>query len=345
MSSERLKRGFFGEVSLVSFDASPRPDIELPDVAVRSASSAADPTGGSVAPNPRPSFASNSGITSPDRHVTPIAVSTGYLFYLASAGLIATAIIGIFFGAGLSSLASFQSGAISSSGAETPAPAPQSMTFDLSPAADHNDRSLKDRPGSVVIATRAAPPAGSDPSLAAKLSLSSMKDETAPRDDDREPQVPAAMPVDVEALGGVRSDALSHRDAKGEGQMEMEAGSGPAQSVAASVPLPGPAGAASLAPTHSHLSTAEISELLTQGDAHLQIGDVTSARLFYERAADAGDGRGAMRLGATFDPTFLQRAGLRNMRGDVAEAQFWYGRALDLDSARDTLQPESIGTK
>jgi hypothetical protein len=82
-----------------------------------------------------------------------------------------------------------------------------------------------------------------------------------------------------------------------------------------------------------------------QGDARLQIGDVTSARLFYERAADAGDGRGAMRLGATFDPTFLQRAGLRNVRGDVAEAQFWYGRALDLDSARDTPQPDNIETK
>jgi len=33
------------------------------------------------------------------------------------------------------------------------------------------------------------------------------------------------------------------------------------------------------------------------------------------------------------------------MRGDVAEAQLWYGRALDLDSARDARQPDSIGTK
>jgi len=135
--------------------------------------------------------------------------------------------------------------------------------------------------------------------------------------------------VDVEPPRGMRSAALSHHDVKGQGQLAKEAGSGPAQSVAASVPLPGPAGAASLASTHSHLAAAEISELLTQGDARLQIGDVTSARLFYERAADARDGRGAMRLGATFDPTFLQRAGLRNMRGDPAEAQFWYSRALD----------------
>jgi hypothetical protein len=329
LSSERLNRGFFGQVSLVSFDGSPPRDMGVPDVAVRGASGAADPIGGSVAPNPRPDFASDFGVTPPDRDVTPIAVSTGSLFYLASAGLIATAIIGIFFGAGFFSLASFQSGAISNSGVENPVPAPQSVTFDLSRAPDSNDGSSKDRPGPVVIATGAVPSASSDPSSVAMLSPSSVKDETAPRDDDRAPQNPAAMPVDVEAPGGVRSDTLSHRDAKGEGQLEKEAGSGPAQSVAASVPLPGAAGAASLTPPHSHLSAAEISELLTQGDARLQIGDVTSARLFYERAADAGDGRGAMRLGATFDPTFLQRAGLRNMRGDPAEAQFWYSRALD----------------
>jgi hypothetical protein len=335
LSSERLNRGFFGQVSLVSFDGSPPRDIGVPDVAVRGGSGAADPTGGSVAPNRRPGFASDFGITPPDRDVTPIAVSAGYLSYLASAGLIATAIIGIFFGAGFFSLASFQSGAIYSSGAENPVPAPQPVTVDLSPSRDSDDESPKDRPGPVVTTTGVVPSTGSDPSSVAILSSPSAKDETAPRDDKGAPQNLVAMPVDVEALGGARSDTLSHREVKGEGQLEKESGSGPAQSVAASLPLPGPAaGAVSLKPPHFHLSAAEISELLTQGDARLQIGDVTSARLFYERAADAGDGRGAMRLGATFDPAFLQRAGLRNIRGDAVEAQFWYSRALDPDSAR-----------
>jgi cytochrome c553 len=107
----------------------------------------------------------------------------------------------------------------------------------------------------------------------------------------------------------------------------------PAQSAAA--PEPAPSSLAAPTPTSpsSRLSAAKISELLGHGDADLKRGDVASARLFYERAAVAGDARAALRLGATFDPTFLGRAGLRNVRGDSVEARLWYGRALNLGAA------------
>lgn len=86
-------------------------------------------------------------------------------------------------------------------------------------------------------------------------------------------------------------------------------------------------------PAGPHLSTTDIAGLVTRGDAFLTAGDITSARLFYERAADAGDGAAALRLGATFDPDFLGRVGVRGNPGDPAKAASWYRRARDLGDA------------
>jgi TPR repeat protein len=77
----------------------------------------------------------------------------------------------------------------------------------------------------------------------------------------------------------------------------------------------------------------DFATLVARGDAFLSAGDIASARLFYERAADAGDGPAALRLGATFDPGFLSRAGVRGAPGDPTRAASWYRRALDLGEA------------
>ncbi len=73
---------------------------------------------------------------------------------------------------------------------------------------------------------------------------------------------------------------------------------------------------------------------MARGDAFLAAGDIASARLFFERAANAGDGRAAMRMAVTFDAAFLGRAGLRGLRGDPDQAVFWYRRARDLGEAK-----------
>jgi TPR repeat protein len=70
-----------------------------------------------------------------------------------------------------------------------------------------------------------------------------------------------------------------------------------------------------------------------RGNALLASVDVVSARLYFEQAANAGDGRAAMLMGATYDPAFLDRAGARGMRGDTAYAATWYRRARDLGKA------------
>jgi len=80
--------------------------------------------------------------------------------------------------------------------------------------------------------------------------------------------------------------------------------------------------------------------LVSRGDNFLSAGDIVSARLFYERAADGGDGGAALRLGATFDPAFLSRTGGRGNLDDPAQASFWYRRAAGLGkrAAQEYLQ-------
>jgi TPR repeat protein len=84
---------------------------------------------------------------------------------------------------------------------------------------------------------------------------------------------------------------------------------------------PGPAG--------PRLSAIEVDALLARGDAFERTGDITSARLYYERAADAGSGVAALRMGATFEPLVSHRAGI-GAAPDPAQALFWYRRARDL---------------
>jgi hypothetical protein len=124
----------------------------------------------------------------------------------------------------------------------------------------------------------------------------------------------------------------------------------------ASVPTPAapPAAATPQAPSppvqsppvqsraRQHLSAADIAALVTRGDAFLSAGDIASARLFYERAADAGDGAAALRLGATFDPNFLGRVGVRGDPGDPARAASWYRRARDLGDAAAAERLKSL---
>jgi hypothetical protein len=80
-------------------------------------------------------------------------------------------------------------------------------------------------------------------------------------------------------------------------------------------------------------SSAEISALLAQGDDAFRGGDVTSARLYYLRAFAVGEGRGALGIGATYDPLFLRRFHLWTDRAEPTEARAWYLRARNLGSS------------
>jgi hypothetical protein len=116
----------------------------------------------------------------------------------------------------------------------------------------------------------------------------------------------------------------------------------------AALPVPKPPVVTSTAitpPSKPHASPAEAAVLLSRGDAQFALGDLASARLFYERAADGGNGEAALRLGETYDPNFLQRAKLLVVKGDPAAAVFWYRRARELGAAEAEILLKYMQTK
>ena len=84
--------------------------------------------------------------------------------------------------------------------------------------------------------------------------------------------------------------------------------------------------------------------LLERADRLFGTGDVASARLFYERAADGGNSQAALRLGETYDPAFLERAQLR-VPGDRGLAVFWYRRARELGADEAEILLKGMQTR
>lgn len=69
-------------------------------------------------------------------------------------------------------------------------------------------------------------------------------------------------------------------------------------------------------------------------------GEVTAARVMFQRAAEAGEAAGAFALAETYDPLALGELRLRErITPDIALARTWYERARDLGSleARDRI--------
>ena len=86
------------------------------------------------------------------------------------------------------------------------------------------------------------------------------------------------------------------------------------------------------------LTSGEVKTLIARGDLMLGSGDLTSARLFYERAANAPDAQAALRLGESYDPAFLASAHLKRASGNASLAAQWYQRAAELGAPEaDTL--------
>jgi hypothetical protein len=70
----------------------------------------------------------------------------------------------------------------------------------------------------------------------------------------------------------------------------------------------------------------------------LQRDDVLSARLYFERAAAAGSGQGAIGAGKTYDPIFLATINAPELKSDVARASEWYRVASAATADREADQ-------
>jgi hypothetical protein len=108
------------------------------------------------------------------------------------------------------------------------------------------------------------------------------------------------------------------------------------------VPLPPPAAKLERGPLPQELTPearARAEKLVANGERHFEQGNVGAARMFFQRAAEAGLAAGAIKMAATFDPTELARLDVVGVAPDRAEARRWYERARELGApeAEDRL--------
>jgi hypothetical protein len=278
----------------------PTVDTELPSRRTRRATHPSNnQPGGPVAIGRKQPFLTSDIVASASEgslHQKNSASSVGLVLYLVSVGILAALIVSVFFGSGFLLLVSpaIRTMNASSIGAGPEGPFPADRLFSTS-------ESYR-RPAIAAL------PSSTDMGAASQSAAT----------------LPSLIEAPIAGTGvspaRVQTDALTAMT--------------PSSSVApASATVPSTLAATVHAPPASILSASEIVELLEHGDSLLRTGDIASARLFYERAAAAGEGRAALRLGATYDPAFLNRAGLGNMQADPVQARSWYSRALELGDA------------
>jgi hypothetical protein len=101
------------------------------------------------------------------------------------------------------------------------------------------------------------------------------------------------------------------------------------------------------------LDRQEVADLTRRGEKFIVIGDLASARLVLQRAAEAGDPRAALMLAATYDPIVLEKVGIqgfapdlvRGFEPDIALARSWYARAKEFGSTEAVRRLQNLSSR
>jgi hypothetical protein len=106
-------------------------------------------------------------------------------------------------------------------------------------------------------------------------------------------------------------------------------------------PDPATAPPSAFKPTRT-LDPENIALLVNEAQKHIATGDVVTARMIFQRAAEAGDANAALALAATYDPTVLAKLGVMGMGADVEKARAWYRMAESFGSAEAKQRLRSL---
>jgi hypothetical protein len=90
------------------------------------------------------------------------------------------------------------------------------------------------------------------------------------------------------------------------------------------------------------LDAEEIATLYRRSEELVAQGDIAGARLLLTRAAEAGDARSALALGATYDPAVLGKLGVLGVKPNPEKARAWYAKAADFGSGEATRRLEVL---
>jgi len=164
-----------------------------------------------------------------------------------------------------------------------------------------------------------------------------------------------AQPEPMAVRGLVPVEKSADRPADASAAEPKGASEPPSAALAApSDPAPGPVGASAApessrppppvvaAPKKPVMSASEIALLVERGRMLFDAGDLAAARLFFRRAANAGDAAAAVAMGATYDPDVLSKRFIRGIEADAQEARAWYERARELGSPEGPRRIEML---
>jgi hypothetical protein len=148
------------------------------------------------------------------------------------------------------------------------------------------------------------------------------------------PTKPPAAPVATAALADAAPDAALAKLA-----VALKSGSSTAPAGGAGLTRSLTFVAANTAPVAPPPASEAARRLCAQGLVALAAGDITGARLYLVRAADAGDARALMALGTSYDPATLARMGALGIKGDAGKARDYYAKALaaGMGAARERM--------
>jgi hypothetical protein len=74
-------------------------------------------------------------------------------------------------------------------------------------------------------------------------------------------------------------------------------------------------------------TVTQADQLIESGQTYLSHGDISSARLYFERAAELGDVRALIGLARTYDPVIFEQLGVLGMKPDAEKAMQYYLKA------------------
>lgn len=118
----------------------------------------------------------------------------------------------------------------------------------------------------------------------------------------------------------------------------------PAVAAAPPVAAPAPVSAAPQSESVRNLDPREVAALVRRGQDLLSGGDVQSARLLLQRAAEARDARAALLYGKTYDPAVLRQIGASGPLADVAQARLWYQKAREWGEPEAQRQLDALAS-
>jgi hypothetical protein len=113
----------------------------------------------------------------------------------------------------------------------------------------------------------------------------------------------------------------------------------PVERGASSIARTAPAGLS------SSVSPQQEDMMMKRATALLASKDIMSARLVLEHLGTNGSAKGALAMGKTFDPAYLQTMDVAGVKPDVGKARQWYRRAADLGETEASARLNALASR